>query len=371
MVLDRADRERATQVELIHARATHRRVIITHTYQVRPRVLHFQNPNYRPQFPAAVEVEMHLLPRQPFGVAGDDGRTAATHHENPVVTDVNTGRLWVTGPPALSRVTASLSSGNDQLVLDGNVLSWRQRYDSPLALGQHIEELFFAVPKLLALTLADPPFVEQVRGSIEGETFHWAVAKALTRIAFTDDARHAKAISDALRHLDKLGAPQRPRLRAALHYYQVARRLLFQSYTPGEFLAEGLLNLAKTLECLFPPSGVVKGRDSVRNGLRQLGYSDAQIEAHFIPALLLRNKLDVAHVGLAVFMPEELTVLHEYAIAAESQFGTLLTKVLERIDESPEDFTGDAADPADKGKVALLKQISEGLLRDPAPYGGW
>ena len=47
---------------------------------------------------------------------------------------------------------------------------------------------------------------------------------------------------------------------------------------PGEFVAEVILNLAKSLEVLFPRSGDRKSRDAARAALHSLGYSETQIE---------------------------------------------------------------------------------------------
>ena len=68
-------------------------------------------------------------------------------------------------------------------------------------------------------------------------------------------------------------------------------------------MSEVALNLAKTLEVLFPASAS-DTIDAARAGLSELGYESSIIEKWYIPAITLRNGLDVAHVSLATFNQE-------------------------------------------------------------------
>jgi len=133
--------------------------------------------------------------------------------------------------------------------------------------------------------------------------------------------------------LDLFDDPPRRRLLAALHYYYfyVATRLDRSAKAPGEFMSEALLNLAKVLEVLFPPDGDGKTRDAARRGLRQLGYSNADIERLFLPAMALRNELDVGHASLALLTRPQLTVIHAYTEVAETAFREMLNRVLNAV----------------------------------------
>ena len=102
--------------------------------------------------------------------------------------------------------------------------------------------------------------------------------------------------------------------------------------TPGEFLAEVLLNLAKALEVLFPPKGDGRVRDAVRAGLLTLGYSEENIEADYIPVMALRNELDVGHVELGLLARDHLEVLHAYTERVEKPFRDLLKTLLDKVE---------------------------------------
>jgi hypothetical protein len=55
----------------------------------------------------------------------------------------------------------------------------------------------------------------------------------------------------------------------------------------------------------------------VRSGLARLGYSKVEIETWFLPALLLRAEVDVAHVRLTLFSYEQLKTIQDYAEQVE------------------------------------------------------
>jgi hypothetical protein len=155
-------------------------------------------------------------------------------------------------------------------------------------------------------------------------------------------------------------------LTAALHYYHVARRLLASSHSPGEFLAETLLNYAKALEVLYPPHGKVKQRDSVRAGLAELGYTSDEIESHFVPLLIIRNELDVGHVGLAHFSLSQRTVLYEYAFLAEGRVGELMSRALDRATQDPAAFLSAPPAAPSSDKVALIRTMEKALASESA-----
>ena len=70
----------------------------------------------------------------------------------------------------------------------------------------------------------------------------------------------------------------------------------------------------------------------MRANLSRLGYSEIQIEGDFIPAMLLRNEIDVGHVELGLFTMDQLTILHSYTERAEAVFRDLLKRVIVRVE---------------------------------------
>lgn len=96
-------------------------------------------------------------------------------------------------------------------------------------------------------------------------------------------------------------------------------------------MAEVLLNYSKVLEVLFPAPDE-RTIDAARKGLQALGYTKAEAEAWYIPAMALRSNLDVAHISLAQLEQGQLDVLHEYTERAERHFRDLLSRAMEAME---------------------------------------
>jgi len=150
------------------------------------------------------------------------------------------------------------------------------------------------------------------------------------------------------------------RLLAAVQYFHIACRLSRSGNRRWEFLAETLLNYAKCLETLFP-SPPQKSIDTVRNSLRYLGFTDIEIEALYIPALALRNSIDVSHPTLMVFTMADAAVLHSYADTAEDSFRLLLHRLFELIET--ENFSLDPVDSLQPSKDTqrIVRRIAANL----------
>jgi len=155
-------------------------------------------------------------------------------------------------------------------------------------------------------------------------------------------------------------------LLAALHYFHVALRLARRGEIAGEFLPEMILNLSKVLEVLFPPSGDGKTLDAARPGLTKLGFSETEIEADYLPAMALRNHIDVGHVYLSLFKREQLALIHSYAEYAEVAFKLLFKRLMERVASGsfevevyePMSATGDAVKTVER-----LREHAERYMR--------
>lgn len=330
------------------------------TYRIRRRALR-SDQAIAATFPAEAIIRFHLLPEQPFGVKAGGGRTAVLSTPATALFDSNTGRHTIESKTPLRPLEVAITESPAHSVsLKGRVFELRGRFDSMAGLAQTIESVYFAFPWLLGVPFADPPYVERVDGEIEGSPFRWELADWAMSFETTTQERQTEAVSDAWARMRLLENPKRRRLLAALHYLHVACRLERESRSPGEFLSEVLLNLAKTLEVLFPGSGSI---DTARKGLIELGYSDAAIEAHFVPVLAIRNQIDVGHVHLSVFTRDQLTVLHSYAESAETQFRQLLNRILTKVQAGEWDVPPYEDDGPRKEALAVIDRMSRALAQ--------
>ncbi|MBZ5607969.1 MAG: hypothetical protein LAP38_06925 [Acidobacteriia bacterium] len=296
------------------------------TYQVRPRVFKILDGE-EARFPADVEVTFHYQPLQPFGKASDGGLTAVQDKPARVLFNANTGQHFVISNAPLAPLEVVMEEPVRRVSLTGNQHTIHQQCDSLDHLRELVESVYFSMPLLLAVDFADPPIVDLVDGRIGDIPFRWELSDWQIEIDITTQERQQQRFATAWNHLVLVAPPERRRLLCALHYFHVACRLRREAKSPGEFLAEALLNLNKILETLYGPD-----RDDVRMALRQLDFGDDEIERDFIPVMLLRNSVDVGHPSLALFTLRQLETLHRYADRAERTFRTFLHRLLDAIE---------------------------------------
>jgi hypothetical protein len=302
------------------------------TYQVRPRIFQTDGTPF-PEFPLKGNVRLHLAPQQPFGIEPGGGRTAVKAVAAKALFNANNGEHFIESSAPLRPLDVTLEASDQLVHLEGSRLTVSQSFDSLKAVAQFIEGLYFAVPALLAVEFADPPFVQRVDGTLGGVAFRWELENWNARFQMTTQEKQEEFFAKSWQRLSLLAAPRSSRLFAALHYFHVAARLSRAASAAGEFLPEVLLNLAKVLEVLFPPDGGGKTRDAARSRLIELGFTENEVERDYLPAMALRNEIDVGHVDLSLFKPEQLQVIHGYSERAEGAFRILLSRVLTRIEE--------------------------------------
>ncbi len=212
---------------------------------------------------------------------------------------------------------------------------------------------------LLAIEFADPPIIERVGGQVGGVDFRWELKKWKAQFDITTQEKQELSVASSWERVGVLSVPGRHRLLAALHYYHVALRLARRGEIAGEFLPEMILNFSKVLEVLFPPSGDGKTRDAARAGLLKLGFSQMEIEADYIPVMVLRNEIDVGHVDLSLFKVDQLALIHGYTEHAETAYRKLLKRVFDSMASGT--FEIDQYEPAsaDGEAVNIVEKLRE------------
>ena len=183
----------------------------------------------------------------------------------------------------------------------------------------------YLIPASLSLELCEPVYVDKVTGSCNKRKFELRLSSYGNFMTIIRPGNIEKWINKAFENLETVRFGHSVRLKAALHYYHAARRLIEAGDNVWEFTAEILLNYCKVLEALFGNS-----RDSIRGQMRLLGYEDAQVESVFIPITLLRNHFDIAHVRLSGPADIENSRITQYIIILESRVGDLIKRVLDK-----------------------------------------
>ena len=276
-----------------------------------------------------------------------------------VFFNANSGEHTVESTVPLRPLDVTIEEPIRVVRLTGNVLSVSQHLQSGHELTEMVESIYLGLPLLLNIPFADPPYVERVDGTVGSNPFRWELSRWQMEIRTTTQDIQESAIGQAWTRFGVLAMPHRRRLIAGLHHFHLACRLARRGSTAGEFLAEVILNLAKTLEVLFPPDGNGRTRDGVRRALRQLGFADAQIEGDFIPAMALRNEIDVGHVELGLFTMDQLKVVHAFSERAEGAFRDLFERLLSHIESGKFDITPYTVGVARPKAIALIQRLRQ------------
>jgi hypothetical protein len=328
------------------------------TYQVRPRTFRHE-PEKPLGFPAQSEVRFHFQPLQPFGVEAGGGRTAVRAVAASALFNANSGEHTIESKTPLRALDVTVEEPIRKVQLIGNVLSVSQHVESGQELARMIEGIYFVLPLLLNVSFADPPYVERVDGTVGGSPFRWELSNWRMEFRTTTQEVQESAAVQAWTRLQVLEPPERRRLLAGLHHFHTACRLARRGSTAGEFVAEVILNLAKALEVLFPPGGDGRTRDAARTALRQLGFDDARVEGDFIPAIALRNEIDVGHVELGLFTMDQLKIIHAFTERAEAAFRELFDRLLPRVESGEFVVAPYTVTSARPEAVAIVERLRE------------
>ena len=343
------------------------------TYQLQTRVFRIKGGGQF-DFPNRAVLEVKFSPGSAFGTEDRLSRTLVRARAAIFTINANTGRWLAQSSPPLDRLEVVIKSPTSIFSLDGDELRYEFQCSSIDALEGAVAGIKWVFPALLNLEFSDPPIIEYVRGSVGGTKFHWEHKPAEWRINFrtVTPQKLEEHVALAWEHVRLFNGVANRRLAAALSYFHVAVRLCVSGDSPWEFMAESILNYAKCLEILFVTSGT--SMDDTRRELKKLSYDEEEIEGDFVPILLLRSRIDVAHPRVAIFKSKDLKVLYRYMAECEEKFRTMLTRVLSavsdghyRLVQTP-DLSLSVAEQRDVD--GLVKQMESRLGVVATPLGG-
>ena len=299
------------------------------TYQLRKRVFRIENGESF-SFPNSAEILIVLGPLQPFGSEAGGGHTTVQSTGAQVEFNANTGEHFIVSKSPLSPLDVTIEEPDRRWELRGNELRLViEHCETNQELTELIESLFRALPILLNVEFADPPVIERIEGKVGETRYRWELADWRMDFDVTTQEVQERKFVDSWQRIALLSDSNNRRLIGAMHYLPIASRLRSAGHSPWEFMAESILNLTKTLETLFPPTGDGKKRDAVRRSLAVLEYSDEEINAkvlkseYVIPPepsrkhredldAMLHNKFDKF-----VFMKYQMPIIKQYSQMTE------------------------------------------------------
>ena len=327
-------------------------------YQNRRRVFFRLDEDLELDFPNTFRFEVILDPPTPFGGAVGRGRTATQGAQVSSSWDMNTGRTWSESDVAFDPVDLAGELFDLSVTIKGHVFVVEGSADDHHALANSLDSFLYLLPVLLNLEFSDTPIITKIVGWVGEAPFVWALPSSAYAVEVTNTERQQDKIMRSLARLPPLFPIENRRLAAALHYYFVACRLERVGNSPWEFLSEILLNLAKVLETLFPPSGDEGTMDSARAGLSQLGFESEEIERDFVSVIALRNYLDVGHPSLALFEEGQLAVVHDFCEGVEQPFRDMLARLIDQISEGALEIAPYEATAPRSEVMAIIDRIA-------------
>ncbi len=289
------------------------------------RVLFVENG--RLVFPNKVNVRIEFAPNPALGDQLP-GLTCLAGSSHRLTWDANTGRSLAESDPPLPRAKAIVALDGIAMRINGRSLRVEFECASRDQLLGILGALHFVAPISLSLEFLDPVIPVITSGRVGNVSFVWQIGQTAISVDNLGHPIRDSRCAGALERLPILCDPRNRRLLAACVYFEKAVRLLFVGAGPSEFAGEAIVNLAKVLEVLFPGP---QSRNAVRAGLAEMGYESAIIERKFAPVLLLRSKLDAAHVRMATLQADERRKLQIYLENVTPEFRKLITGVIEAV----------------------------------------
>jgi len=308
------------------------------TYQLNKFSLRFKNKGEM-EVPASFELSVELGPRRLFGLEKGLIRAAFAgfNKTTDLLVDFNKGQQGAlnildennfVGGYKVKEFTSpdgAIIHKEYDVSLRGNVLNLKFQCDDEESFGGFLYLARYLIPASLSLELCEPIYVEKVSGSCNKREFDLRLSSYGNFMTLIRPGDIEKCINKAFVNVETVRFAHSVRLKAALHYYHAARRLIEAGDNVWEFTAEILLNYYKVLEALFGNS-----RDSIRKEMKLLGYETEQVESVFIPITLLRNQFDIAHVRLSSARGIEPVRVTKYILILESRVGELIKRVLDK-----------------------------------------
>jgi hypothetical protein len=248
-----------------------------------------------------------------------------------VTWNANTGRTTVEeSDPTLEPTTVDIAVGGLAVAVRGRKVQATWRCATRNELMGTLGALHSVLPVALTMGLADPATAGTAHGCAGEAAFVWQVQQTAGPIEVLTSEHRDERVRQSLDLIPLLCEPQNIRLLAAGAYFQQAVRLLVSGTGPSEFAGEAIVNLAKSLEALFP-AAPNKTRDEIRSMLSDLGYKRDVVEGVFVKALVLRSSLDAAHVRMATLTAEHRRKLQIYMEGVTRHFRELLNDVASRV----------------------------------------
>jgi len=332
------------------------------TYQLQPRVFKGEKGTFT--FPSVVTIEVKFAPPTAFGTKDDLSRTLVLERPASLIYNANTGRVLGKSKPPLEPLEVVIESPDSGFELKGDSLKYKVTCNNVSELEGTIVAFQHVLPTLLNIEFPDPPTVDYIKGWVGDTEFRWEHQECQAPLRVVTAETLEEQVVKGYDRLALLADTRNRRLAASLCYLHLASRLIVSGNSPWEFMAESILNMCKSMEILFVDSDDT--RNDIRRELAKLGYTHEEIEGDFIPLLILRSHVDVAHPKVAIHSKRHLMTVYRYLSGSEDCLKKLIKRVIEAVEAGTYQIlpTGDLTlnDEDKKGMDLLVKTMESRLI---------
>jgi hypothetical protein len=258
--------------------------------------------------------------------------------------------------PTLEPLEVIIESPNTRFSMSGDTIEYNCPCEDLDHLIGCLDGFQYILPAFLNIKFADPPVIEHINGSIGGVDFRWEHRELAHAFEVTTVEILEQHVIDSMNYLQLFQDLKNRRLLAAIHYFYICSRLLVAGHSQWEFMAESVLNLCKSMEILFGRS-----KDAVRNGLQSLGYTKEEVEGDYIPLLILRDSLDIAHPRIAIFRQNDLRTLYLFLFNSEGRFRKLFERALKAVEKGSFELPQEEDLRLEKGEQEKMNRLMNTL----------
>ena len=289
-------------------------------------------PDDKITYPAQASINFELSPPDMFGLTPLSGKLAFSPVGATLTVDVNrfrgAGRIISSGQ--YPRMHFQSTYLGHPFFMDGNNATFKtsiSRLEELYTFIEHVESIF---PALFSGILPAPIDVISIRGTLQEFPFEAYGNMPSSNSSYcTDKELDLKPYFD--QYAPQTHQPATP-LIAAFRYLQQADKLEYSGHHTTTFLPERILNLAKSLESLFPgDNGITRMRELMSTWKIKSEYVEL-----FATLRHLRNQVDVGHVGFTDLPPGVVAEIHSFTETATKHLRTLLTSLLRNISAQDE-----------------------------------
>ena len=333
-------------------------------YFARPRLVSSPNQT-KINYPCRVALTFFLRPEGLFGVNGPYGESVPEGANASMTWDHFKSKKVFTASAIIPPLNTTCTYKGMPVTISGNSVTVILIADSNKKISVVADDFLYCFPSVLSLYIPETPSIYEIRGVAGSVEFFYDLHQSAEfRLSVITKPIQEKKLIDAIGEMEFFGGHsglKHRRLLAALQYFFVSSRLSRTDNYIYEFLAETILNYGKILETLFPTSGQIGSMDAARVGLKDLGFSDDEIEALYIPALALRNQLDVAHPTLCDLPINALLVLQNYTDSAEAAFKRLLKSLLQQVQAGTYSLKPITDNTPSKDTLRTIKRMEDAM----------